>query len=363
MLNIVLFGPPGAGKGTQSKKLIDKYHLVHLSTGDILRAEVEQGTYLGLEAKQLMDQGILVPDHIVIGMIRSKLDNNKHANGYIFDGFPRTTAQAEALDKLLSERNTGINMMLALEVETEELMKRMIARGLESGRVDDQNPSVLKKRIEEYNTKTAPVKEYYQSQDKYYSVYGVGSVDEIFDELCSVIDMSQATHGSHAVVEDYPKHYNPVVIHPDSPEEARQRKANAEKELKATSALKMEEAANVRSQASIQKTFVRKEVKAPVKTAVQPAPKAVVVKHKPAVKAKPTSKKPAAPARVVKPSKSAKKAKPVVKAKPAKKTSAKKIVKKSAAPKTAAKKAAKKASAPKAAKKAPKKAIKKKGKK
>jgi adenylate kinase len=347
MLNIVLFGPPGAGKGTQSKKLIDKYHLVHLSTGDILRAEVEQGTYLGLEAKQLMDQGILVPDHIVIGMIRSKLDYNKHANGYIFDGFPRTTAQAEALDKLLSERNTGIHMMLALEVETDELMKRIMARGIESGRADDQNPAILKKRIEEYNTKTAPVKEYYSTQGKYYSVYGVGSVDEIFDELCSVIDMSQSAHGSHAVVEDYPKHYNPVVIHPDSPEEARQRKLNAEKEIKTNMSQKKEEAAVARIPA--------------------PAPKAPA-------QAKPASKKPAPKA---KPAKVAKKAKASVKAKPAKKAAAKKMLKKAVAKKTAPKKIAKKAApkkaAPKkatkkatpkkAAQKAPKKAVKKKGKK
>ncbi|HXC05035.1 MAG TPA: adenylate kinase, partial [Bacteroidia bacterium] len=235
MLNIVLFGPPGAGKGTQSKKLIDKYHLVHLSTGDILRAEVEQGTYLGLEAKQLMDQGILVPDHIVIGMIRSKLDYNRNANGFIFDGFPRTTAQAEALDKLLSERNTSINMMLALEVEANELTKRLVKRATELDRSDDKDPAIHKKRIEVYNTETAPLKEYYQAQGKYYSVYGIGSVDEIFDELCSVIDMSQGggAHSSHSAVDDYPRHYNPVVVPADSPAEARQRKLAAEKEIKA----------------------------------------------------------------------------------------------------------------------------------
>jgi adenylate kinase len=374
MLNIVLFGPPGAGKGTQSKKLIDKYHLVHLSTGDILRAEVEQGTYLGLEAKQLMDQGILVPDHIVIGMIRSKLDYNKHANGYIFDGFPRTTAQAEALDKLLSERNTGIHMMLALEVETDELMKRIMARGIESGRADDQNPAILKKRIEEYNTKTAPVKEYYSTQGKYYSVYGVGSVDEIFDELCSVIDMSQSAHGSHAVVEDYPKHYNPVVIHPDSPEEARQRKLNAEKEIKTNMSQKKEEAAVARIPAPAPKAPARKEEKTPVKAAAKPVAKTPVSKQKPPAKAKPASKKPAPKA---KPAKVAKKAKASVKAKPAKKAAAKKMLKKAVAKKTAPKKIAKKAApkkaAPKkatkkatpkkAAQKAPKKAVKKKGKK
>src|SRR5277367_6401214 len=139
MLNIVLFGPPGAGKGTQSEKLISKYQLVHLSTGDILRSEIANGTKLGLEAKKLMDQGVLVPDEVVIGMIESKVDANKNAKGFIFDGFPRTTAQAEALDRLLKTKDTGISMMLALEVDNEELVKRLLNRGKDSGRADDQN--------------------------------------------------------------------------------------------------------------------------------------------------------------------------------------------------------------------------------
>jgi adenylate kinase len=342
MLNIILFGPPGAGKGTQSKKLIDKYHLVHLSTGDILRGEIEQGTYLGLEAKQLMDQGILVPDHIVIGMIRSKLDYNKHANGFIFDGFPRTTAQAEALDKLLAERNTNINMMLALEVETEELMKRIMARAIESGRSDDKDPLVLKKRIQEYNDKTAPVKEYYASQGKYYSVYGIGSVDEIFDELCSVIDMSQAGgHGFHAMIEDYPRHYNPVVIPADSPEEAKQRKLAAEKEVKAN--------------------FIRKEAEPEVKVTIQktalkkielPASKKIIIK----APAKVIVKK-ALPVKTASPKKAAKKVAKKV-AKPAAKKAAKKIVKKAVA-KVVKKAAAKKKVVVKAKKAVVKKAIKK----
>src|SRR4029079_8016296 len=133
MLNIVLFGPPGAGKGTQSEKLIEKYKLVHLSTGDILRNEIKNGTALGLEAKKLMDQGLLVPDEVVIGMIGSRLDSNRDAKGFIFDGFPRTTAQAEELDKLLSQKGTAISMMLALEVDKEELIKRLLNRGKESG--------------------------------------------------------------------------------------------------------------------------------------------------------------------------------------------------------------------------------------
>lgn len=188
MLNIVLFGPPGAGKGTQSKKIIEKYQLVHLSTGDILRGEIAAGTDLGLEARKLMDQGILVPDEVVIGMISNKLDANKDANGFIFDGFPRTVAQAEALDRLLESRNTGISGMIALEVDEEELRLRLAKRALEQDRPDDAKPEVISKRIEEYRNKTAPVAEHYHKQDKYSFVNGVGSVEEIFDKICSVID-------------------------------------------------------------------------------------------------------------------------------------------------------------------------------
>jgi adenylate kinase len=188
MLNIVLFGPPGAGKGTQSDKLISKYNLIHLSTGDILRSEIANGTALGLEAKKLMDQGILVPDEVVIGMIESKLDKNKNANGFIFDGFPRTRAQAETLDKLLEAKGSSISMMLALEVPKEELIKRLLNRGKDSGRADDSNESIIEKRIDEYNSKTAPLKEYYTAQKKYSGVNGVGNINEIFDSLCEVID-------------------------------------------------------------------------------------------------------------------------------------------------------------------------------
>jgi adenylate kinase len=188
MLNLVLFGPPGAGKGTQSEKLIQKYNLVHLSTGDILRGEISEGTQLGLEAKKLMDQGILVPDEVVIGMISNKLDSNKDAKGFIFDGFPRTVAQAEALDELLKSKSSAISGMIALVVDNEELEKRLLNRGKDSGRPDDANPEVIRKRIAEYNSKTAPVAGYYQGQNKFSSINGIGTVDEIFASISQVVD-------------------------------------------------------------------------------------------------------------------------------------------------------------------------------
>ena len=188
MLNLVLFGPPGAGKGTQSNLLIDKYNLVHLSTGDILRGEITAGTALGLEAKALMDRGDLVPDKVVIGMISSKLDNNPNVNGFIFDGFPRTAAQATALDNLLAEKGTAISAMLSLKVEDAELIKRLLERGKNSGRADDKNEAIIANRINEYNTKTAPLKEYYSAQNKLSEIEGVGSVDEIASKLNQVID-------------------------------------------------------------------------------------------------------------------------------------------------------------------------------
>ena len=193
MLNIVLFGPPGAGKGTQSEKLIDKYSLIHLSTGDLLRGEIAAGTVLGLKAKKLMDAGDLVPDEVVIGMISSKLEQNKNASGFIFDGFPRTEAQAIALDELLKSNNTAITKMLALEVDTDELTKRLLERGKKSGRADDQNESIIRNRINEYNNKTAPLKKYYSEQSKFQSIKGVGSIDEIFTALCKNIDASKQT--------------------------------------------------------------------------------------------------------------------------------------------------------------------------
>ena len=183
MLNIVLFGPPGAGKGTQSQKLIEEYGLIHLSTGDILRNEIAQQTQLGLEAKQIMDRGDLVGDSIVIGMIESKLDANPNSNGFIFDGFPRTQAQAIALDDLMQKKGTAISAMLALEVDNEELIKRLLLRGKESGRADDQNEEIIRNRVNEYNTKTLPLKNYYSEQGKFHSINGIGSVNQIFNSL------------------------------------------------------------------------------------------------------------------------------------------------------------------------------------
>ncbi|GAB2550630.1 adenylate kinase [Spirosoma aerophilum] len=193
MLNLVLFGPPGAGKGTQSEYLIKKYNLVHLSTGDLLRSQIAAGTELGLRAKQLMDQGLLVPDEVVIGMIESKLQENKAVaetsiGGFIFDGFPRTVPQAVALDELLSQHGTKITIMIALVVDSEELTRRLLLRGQTSGRPDDQNEELIRRRVREYNEKTAPVADYYSQQEKFAAIDGIGEIDTIFKEICHQID-------------------------------------------------------------------------------------------------------------------------------------------------------------------------------
>ena len=188
MFNLILFGPPGSGKGTQSEKLISKYGLKHLSTGDLLRSEIAGQTPLGLEAKNFMDKGQLVPDEVVIGMISSALDANPEAAGFLFDGFPRTEAQAEALDKLLKLKKTSIHLMLALEVSEEELVSRLLNRGKTSGRSDDNNEVVIRARIAEYHKKTSAVADYYKKFDKVKQVKGEGSIDEIFTALCKEVD-------------------------------------------------------------------------------------------------------------------------------------------------------------------------------
>lgn len=188
MFNLILFGPPGSGKGTQSEKLIARYGLKHLSTGDLLRSEIAAKTPLGIEAQRFMDKGQLVPDAVVIGMISSALDHNPQAKGFLFDGFPRTAAQAEALDELLKQKSTSIAVMLALEVGEEELVKRLLKRGETSGRSDDTNETVIRARITEYHNKTAVVADYYKAFDKVAMVKGEGTIDDIFSGLCKEID-------------------------------------------------------------------------------------------------------------------------------------------------------------------------------
>ncbi len=188
MFNLILFGPPGSGKGTQSEKLMARYGLKHLSTGDLLRSEINRETPLGKEAQNFMDKGQLVPDEVVIGMISSALDENPEAKGFLFDGFPRTQEQAKALDKLLKLKKAPIAAMLALDVSEDELIKRLLKRGETSGRSDDDNENVIKARITEYRSKTAVVADYYKQFDKVVMVKGEGSIEEIFERLCTEID-------------------------------------------------------------------------------------------------------------------------------------------------------------------------------
>lgn len=188
MFNLILFGPPGSGKGTQSEKLIAKYGFKHLSTGDILRAEIAQKTALGMEAKALMDKGQLVPDEVVIGMISSALDAHPDVPGFLFDGFPRTTAQAEALDKLLKLKETAIGVVLFLQVPDEELIARMLNRAKTSGRADDADENVQRNRLEVYKRDTLPVAAHYAQLERVVNIPGVGTIDEIFGKLSAEID-------------------------------------------------------------------------------------------------------------------------------------------------------------------------------
>lgn len=188
MLNIVLFGPPGAGKGTQSAKLVEKYKLIHLSTGDFFRFNMKNNTELGKLAKSYIDKGELVPDEVTINMLQTEVEKYPEAAGFIFDGFPRTTAQAKALDTFLETKNTGITLMLALEVPEEELIKRLLLRGQESGRSDDMDENIIRNRIKVYNEQTAVAADYYNKQGKYHAIDGVGSIDEIFERICHIID-------------------------------------------------------------------------------------------------------------------------------------------------------------------------------
>jgi len=188
MFNLILFGPPGSGKGTQSDKLVEKYGLIHLSTGNLLRKEIADETPLGLEAKSFIDKGQLVPDEVVIGMVDSYFDLHKGAPGFLFDGYPRTVAQAAALDNLLELKKTEIELVLFLQVDEEELIKRLVHRGKTSGRSDDTDEQVQRKRQEVYRKETLPVAAFYTRQHKVVNIEGVGTVNEIFESLCEVID-------------------------------------------------------------------------------------------------------------------------------------------------------------------------------
>lgn len=188
MLNIVLFGPPGAGKGTQSEKIIEKYHLTHLSTGDLFRKHLGEGTDLGILARKYMDEGKLVPDEVVIGMVEEKINSTQDTNGFIFDGFPRTVAQAEALDAMMEKNNLHISGMIALDVAEEILKERIRERGKTSGRADDQDIAKIETRIKVYLDETLPVAAYYDKQGKLTKINGVGTIEGIFENISRVMD-------------------------------------------------------------------------------------------------------------------------------------------------------------------------------
>jgi adenylate kinase len=201
MFNLILFGPPGSGKGTQSDKIVDRFGLIHLSTGNLLRQEIHDRTPLGLEAKNFMDKGQLVPNEVVIGMIDSCLEKHPDAKGFLFDGFPRTIAQAEALDKLLSLKKTSICKVIALEVTENELVKRLLKRGQTSGRSDDNNESVIRQRFSVYKNETQPVAEYYEQPNKLVRIQGEGSVDDIFQKIGACVESEMAAQQSSVSAE------------------------------------------------------------------------------------------------------------------------------------------------------------------
>lgn len=196
MINLILFGPPGSGKGTQAERLKEHFNLLHISTGDLLRAEIANGSTLGLEAKKFMDAGNLVPDEVVIGMLGGAVEEarNKGKQGIIFDGFPRTTAQAKALDSMLLEKGTAVSCVLSLVVDEEELTQRILKRGLTSGRSDDNDVATIRKRVQEYRTKTEPVADYYSNQDILIEIEGVGSIDTIFNGLLNAVNTMSSKH-------------------------------------------------------------------------------------------------------------------------------------------------------------------------
>lgn len=188
MINLILFGPPGSGKGTQAAHLVKKYNLVHISTGDLFRYEMSNDTPLGQKAKDYIAKGELVPDEVTIGMLRNKVESHPEASGFIFDGFPRTIPQAQALDRLMAEEKTTIHALLALQVDDEEIIHRIKLRGATSGRTDDSNDKIIQYRIDVYKNETTPVFDYYAEQQKSYRIDGVGSIEDIFERLCTAID-------------------------------------------------------------------------------------------------------------------------------------------------------------------------------
>ena len=188
MINLVLFGKPGAGKGTQAAFLKEKYNLLHISTGDLFRFNIQLGTDLGKLAQSFMDQGDLVPDSVTINMLEAEVDKHPEAKGFIFDGFPRTTDQAKALDEFLGKKQMPITATIALEADDDRLVERLLQRGQTSGRTDDQDEEKIRNRFQEYNLKTAPLRSYYEAQNKFHSIDGIGTIEEITDRLTAVID-------------------------------------------------------------------------------------------------------------------------------------------------------------------------------
>jgi len=188
MTNLILFGPPGSGKGTQAARLVGKYDLLHISTGDLFRYEMGNNTPLGQKAKSYIEKGSLVPDEVTVGMLRNKVEANPDVKGYIFDGFPRTIAQAEALDKLLAEKAQSISGLIMLDVPDEEIVKRILERGKTSGRADDNDEDTIRKRITVYQEETAPVYDYYKQKGKAFKLNGLGTIEEIFDRLTKQIE-------------------------------------------------------------------------------------------------------------------------------------------------------------------------------
>ncbi len=191
MLNIVLFGPPGSGKGTQSAKLVEELGLVHLSTGDVFRYNIKNETELGLLAKSYMDKGNLVPDEVTINMLKSEVEKHENPKGFIFDGFPRTMEQAKALDVFLNSKSSSVSIMIALLVDENELVKRLLLRGKDSGRADDTDENIIRNRINVYNEQTAVAAKFYDEQGKYFPLNGIGSIDEIYNRIISSIRSKQ----------------------------------------------------------------------------------------------------------------------------------------------------------------------------